>query len=145
MSSLIILSISLSVFLEVCYDCFVYLQILKDGMQHVGKLICSNLGARMDSEPKRWRILGLHDVHGALCYAVILLISLKELLLHELILLLAFLCHIIKILIILAFYTAADVLYDLGTGLEVMSPLCPHLFLEVAGLGNFAKVSFSAY
>ncbi|KAK8674441.1 hypothetical protein V6N13_112732 [Hibiscus sabdariffa] len=64
--------------------------ILKDGMQHVGKLICSNLGARMDSEPKRWRIL-------------------------------------------------ADVLYDLGTGLEVLSPLCPHLFLEVAGLGNFAK------
>lgn len=34
-------------------------QILKDGMQHVGKLICSNLGTRMDSEPKRWRILGL--------------------------------------------------------------------------------------
>ncbi|OAY72880.1 Protein root UVB sensitive 2, chloroplastic [Ananas comosus] len=33
----------------------------------------------------------------------------------------------------------ADVLYDLGTGLEVLSPLCPHLFLEVAGLGNFAK------
>ncbi|KAL3517699.1 hypothetical protein ACH5RR_020288 [Cinchona calisaya] len=64
--------------------------ILKDGMQHVGKLICSNLGARMDSEPKRWRIL-------------------------------------------------ADVLYDLGTGLEVLSPLCPQLFLEVAGLGNFAK------
>ncbi|GMH02343.1 hypothetical protein Nepgr_004182 [Nepenthes gracilis] len=64
--------------------------ILKDGMEHAGKLICSNLGARMDSEPKRWRIL-------------------------------------------------ADVLYDLGTGLEVLSPLCPHLFLEVAGLGNFAK------
>ncbi|KAK3014688.1 hypothetical protein RJ639_009618, partial [Escallonia herrerae] len=64
--------------------------ILKDGMQHAGKLICSNLGARMDSEPKRWRIL-------------------------------------------------ADVLYDLGTGLEVLSPLCPHLFLEMAGLGNFAK------
>ncbi|KAL8236326.1 hypothetical protein R6Q59_017407 [Mikania micrantha] len=64
--------------------------ILKDGMQHVGKLICSNLGARMDSEPKRWRIL-------------------------------------------------ADVLYDLGTGLEVLSPLCPPLFLEMAGLGNFAK------
>lgn len=64
--------------------------ILKDGMQHVGKLICSNMGARMDSEPKSWRIL-------------------------------------------------ADVLYDLGTGLEVLSPLCPHLFLEVAGLGNFAK------
>lgn len=64
--------------------------ILKDGMQHVGKLICSNLGARMDSEPKRWRIL-------------------------------------------------ADVLYDLGTGLEVVSPLCPQLFLEMAGLGNFAK------
>ncbi|XP_059660357.1 protein root UVB sensitive 2, chloroplastic [Cornus florida] len=64
--------------------------ILKDGMQHVGKLICSNLGARMDSEPKSWRVL-------------------------------------------------ADVLYDLGTGLEVLSPLCPHLFLEMAGLGNFAK------
>ncbi|XVE77915.1 hypothetical protein DITRI_Ditri13aG0102400 [Diplodiscus trichospermus] len=64
--------------------------ILKDGMEHMGKLICSNLGARMDSEPKRWRIL-------------------------------------------------ADVLYDVGTGLEVLSPLCPHLFLEVAGLGNFAK------
>ncbi|KAF5182907.1 root UVB sensitive 2 protein [Thalictrum thalictroides] len=64
--------------------------VLKDGMQHVGKLICSNLGARMDSEPKSWRIL-------------------------------------------------ADVLYDLGTGLEVLSPLCPQLFLEMAGLGNFAK------
>ncbi|XP_015868094.2 protein root UVB sensitive 2, chloroplastic isoform X1 [Ziziphus jujuba] len=64
--------------------------ILKDGMQHVGKLVCSNLGARMDSEPKCWRIL-------------------------------------------------ADILYDLGTGLEVLSPLCPHLFLEMAGLGNFAK------
>ncbi|KAJ6938584.1 hypothetical protein NC651_005117 [Populus alba x Populus x berolinensis] len=64
--------------------------ILKDEMQHVGKLICSNLGARMDSEPNHWRIL-------------------------------------------------ADVLYDLGTGLEVLSPLCPHLFLEVAGPGNFAK------
>ncbi|CAI0434412.1 unnamed protein product [Linum tenue] len=60
-------------------------------MQHVGKLICSNLGARMDSEPKRWRIL-------------------------------------------------ADLLYDLGSGLEVLSPLCPSLFLEVAGLGNFAKL-----
>ncbi|CAA0842466.1 Protein root UVB sensitive 2- chloroplastic [Striga hermonthica] len=58
--------------------------ILKDGMQHVGKLICSNLGARM----------------------VML---------------------------------AADVLYDFGTGLEIISPLCPHLFLEIAGLGNFAK------
>ncbi|XP_077229033.1 root UVB sensitive protein (Protein of unknown function, DUF647) [Tasmannia lanceolata] len=64
--------------------------ILKDGMEHMGKLICTNMGARMDSEPKRWRIL-------------------------------------------------ADVLYDLGTGLEVLSPLCPHLFLQVAGLGNFAK------
>ncbi|CAL2280578.1 unnamed protein product [Prunus armeniaca] len=64
--------------------------VLKDGMQHMGKLICTNLGARMDSEPKRWRIL-------------------------------------------------ADVLYDLGTGLEVLSPLCPQLFLQVAGLGNFAK------
>ncbi|KAK7284115.1 hypothetical protein RJT34_18854 [Clitoria ternatea] len=64
--------------------------ILKDGMQHVGKLICSNWGARMDSEPKRWRLL-------------------------------------------------ADVLYDIGTGLEVLSPLCPNLFLEMAGLGNFMK------
>ncbi|KAJ8639259.1 hypothetical protein MRB53_015953 [Persea americana] len=64
--------------------------ILRDGMQHVGKLICSNMGARMDSEPKSWRIL-------------------------------------------------ADVLYDIGTGLEVVSPLCPYLFLEMAGLGNFAK------
>ncbi|KAL4588068.1 hypothetical protein LXL04_000946 [Taraxacum kok-saghyz] len=64
--------------------------ILKDGMQHVGKLICSNLGARMDSEPKRWRVI-------------------------------------------------ADVLYDFGTGLEVLSPLCPQLFLEMAGLGNLAK------
>ncbi|KAE9619370.1 hypothetical protein Lal_00047422 [Lupinus albus] len=64
--------------------------ILKDGMQHLGNLICSNLGARMDSEPKRWRIL-------------------------------------------------ADALYDIGSGLEVLSPLCPHLFLEMAGLGNFAK------
>ncbi|PWA42697.1 root UVB sensitive family [Artemisia annua] len=64
--------------------------ILKDGMQHMGKLICSNLGAQMDSEPKRWRIL-------------------------------------------------ADVLYDLGTALEIFSPLCPPLFLQTAGLGNFAK------
>lgn len=31
-------------------------------------------------------------------------------------------------------------LYDIGTGLEVLSPLCPQLFLEMAGLGNFAKV-----
>ncbi|RLM65430.1 protein root UVB sensitive 2, chloroplastic [Panicum miliaceum] len=65
-------------------------QILKDGMQHAGKLICSSMGARMDSEPKSWRIL-------------------------------------------------ADVLYDFGTALEFVSPLCPQLFLEVAGLGNFAK------
>ncbi|CAN6249374.1 unnamed protein product [Urochloa humidicola] len=33
----------------------------------------------------------------------------------------------------------ADVLYDFGTALEFVSPLCPQLFLEVAGLGNFAK------
>ncbi|GJN27034.1 hypothetical protein PR202_gb15012 [Eleusine coracana subsp. coracana] len=33
----------------------------------------------------------------------------------------------------------ADVLYDFGTALDVISPLCPHLFLQVAGLGNFAK------
>ncbi|KAH1258408.1 Protein root UVB sensitive 2, chloroplastic [Glycine soja] len=75
--------------------------ILKDGMQHVGKLICSNWGARMDSEPKRWRLLGLHLG----CFT----------------------------------FVAADALYDIGTGLEVLSPLCPHLFLEMAGLGNFAK------
>lgn len=38
---------------------FLYVfQILKDGMQHAGKLICSSMGARMDSEPKSWRILG---------------------------------------------------------------------------------------
>ncbi|KAK6164461.1 hypothetical protein DH2020_001325 [Rehmannia glutinosa] len=66
--------------------------ILKDGMQHVGKLICSNLGARMDSSL---------NVGG---------------------------------------FWVSDVLYDFGTGLEVISPLCPHLFLEMAGLGNFAKV-----
>ncbi|VAH49868.1 unnamed protein product [Triticum turgidum subsp. durum] len=65
-------------------------QILKDGMQHAGKLICSGMGARMDSEPKSWRIF-------------------------------------------------ADVLYDFGTALDFISPLCPQLFLEVAGLGNFAK------
>ncbi|VAH49867.1 unnamed protein product [Triticum turgidum subsp. durum] len=64
--------------------------ILKDGMQHAGKLICSGMGARMDSEPKSWRIF-------------------------------------------------ADVLYDFGTALDFISPLCPQLFLEVAGLGNFAK------
>ncbi|KAF7140878.1 hypothetical protein RHSIM_Rhsim06G0095600 [Rhododendron simsii] len=31
----------------------------------------------------------------------------------------------------------ADMLDGLGTGLEVLYPLCPHLFLEMAGLGNF--------
>ncbi|XP_078427867.1 root UVB sensitive protein (Protein of unknown function, DUF647) isoform X2 [Wolffia australiana] len=61
-----------------------------DGMQHAGKLICSKMGAKMDSEPKSWRIF-------------------------------------------------ADVLYDFGTALEIFSPLCPQLFLEVASLGNFAK------
>jgi hypothetical protein len=35
--------------------------VLKDGMQHMGKLICSNMGARMDSEPKRWRILAVSE------------------------------------------------------------------------------------
>eukprot|EP01018_Ginkgo_biloba_P005628 Gb_08952 [translate_table: standard] len=64
--------------------------VLKDGMQHMGKLICSNMGARMDSEPKRWRVL-------------------------------------------------ADLLYDIGTGLEVFSPIFPQFFLEMAGLGNLAK------
>ena len=37
-------------------------------------------------------------------------------------------------------FVAIDALYDIGTGLEVFSPWCPHLFLEMAGLGNFAKV-----
>lgn len=39
------------------------MQVLKDGMQHFGKLICSSMGAQMDSEPKRWRIFGTtcHD------------------------------------------------------------------------------------
>lgn len=46
------------------------MQILKDGMQHVGKLICSNLGARMDSEPKRWRIFGLHLCSVAYLFAL---------------------------------------------------------------------------
>eukprot|EP00249_Psilotum_nudum_P018145 c26660_g1_i1 orf=127-1488(+) len=64
--------------------------VLKDGMQHVGKLVCSSWGARMDSEPKRWRIF-------------------------------------------------ADCLYDLGAGLEVIAPLCPQWFLEVAGIANLAK------
>lgn len=36
-------------------------------------------------------------------------------------------------------------LYDFGTGLELVSPLCPHLFLELAGLGNFAKVYISSF
>lgn len=66
-------------------------QVLKDGMQHVGKLLCSRMGARMDSEPKRWRIF-------------------------------------------------ADFMYDVGAGLEVISPLCPQHFLPVAGMANLAKV-----
>ncbi|KAL6210698.1 hypothetical protein ACLB2K_015930 [Fragaria x ananassa] len=80
--------------------------VLKDGMQHMGKLICSNLGARMDSEPKRWRILGLYFSPSFVMRTICV---------------------------------RSDVLYDLGTGLEVLSPLCPQLFLQVAGLGNFAK------
>ncbi|KAG0616528.1 hypothetical protein M758_5G122700 [Ceratodon purpureus] len=64
--------------------------VLKDGMQHVGKFMCSRMGARMDSEPKRWRIF-------------------------------------------------ADFMYDVGAGLEVISPLCPHQFLPVAGMANLAK------
>lgn len=43
-----------------------------------------------------------------------------------------------------SFGFSADVLYDFGTGLELLSPLCPHLFLELAGLGNFAKVYISS-
>jgi hypothetical protein len=66
--------------------------VLKDGMQHIGKLVCSSMGARMDSEPKRWRIF-------------------------------------------------ADVMYDIGACLEVVSPLCPQHFLPVAGIANLAKVN----
>jgi hypothetical protein len=51
------------------------------------------MGARMDSEPKRWRIF-------------------------------------------------ADVMYDIGGGLEVVSPLCPQHFLPVAGVANLAKVFY---
>ena len=68
-----------------------FIQVLKDGMQHVGKFMCSRMGARMDSEPKRWRIF-------------------------------------------------ADLMYDVGAGLEVISPLCPQQFLPVAGMANLAKV-----
>lgn len=64
--------------------------VLKDGMQHIGKFVCSSLGTRMDSEPKRWRIF-------------------------------------------------ADVMYDVGAGLEVVAPFCPQYFLAVAGLANMAK------
>eukprot|EP00850_Spirogloea_muscicola_P016694 SM000137S00472 [mRNA] locus=s137:311893:315848:+ [translate_table: standard] len=65
-------------------------QVLKDGMQHVGKLACSSMGTRMDAEPKRWRIF-------------------------------------------------ADVMFDVGAGLEVLSPLAPQHFLAVAGAANMAK------
>lgn len=34
----------------------------------------------------------------------------------------------------------ADVMYDIGAGLEVASPLCPQHFLPVAGMANLAKV-----
>ncbi|GBG89715.1 hypothetical protein CBR_g49568 [Chara braunii] len=64
--------------------------VLKDGMQHVGKLIGSSNGARMDAEPKRWRLF-------------------------------------------------ADLMFDIGAGLEVLSPLCPNHFLSVAGLANLSK------
>ena len=36
----------------------------------------------------------------------------------------------------------ADILYDVGTGLEIIAPFCPHLFLEVAGTANLAKGKF---
>ena len=88
-------------------------------MQHVGKLICSNLGARMDSEPKRWRVFGLNRSDKYVFFLIFIYIVAG---------------------ILLAFLFVADVLYDAGTGLEVLSPLCPQLFLEMAGLGNFAKV-----
>lgn len=51
---LALICVSLLVFINIVDE-----QILKDEMQHVGKLICSNLGARMDSEPNHWRILGV--------------------------------------------------------------------------------------
>jgi hypothetical protein len=34
-------------------------------------------------------------------------------------------------------------MYDIGGGLEVVSPLCPQHFLPVAGVANLAKVCFS--
>lgn len=40
---------------------------------------------------------------------------------------------------------SADVLYDLGTALEIVSPLCPHFFLEVAGVANLAKGIFECW
>ncbi|AQK79013.1 Protein root UVB sensitive 2 chloroplastic [Zea mays] len=89
--------------------------------QHTRKLICSSMGARMDSEPKSWRILGLtaYVLYGCHCLG----------------------SHftIFPIICLYCSILTADVLYDLGTALEVVSPLCPQLFLEVAGLGNFAK------
>ncbi len=33
-------------------------------------------------------------------------------------------------------------MYDIGGGLEVVSPLCPQHFLPVAGVANLAKVFF---
>ncbi|KAL8170333.1 hypothetical protein V2J09_022137 [Rumex salicifolius] len=101
--------------------------ILKDGMQHAGKLICSNLGSVMDSEPKCWRILG----RGRRRF----LLGQSYLKSFPLYLALELLCFGI----LSSICCSADVLYDLGTGLEVISPLCPQLFLEMAGLGNFAK------
>ncbi|KAI3498808.1 hypothetical protein L1887_34593 [Cichorium endivia] len=35
-------------------------------------------------------------------------------------------------------------LYDLGTGLEIFSPLCPQLFLETTSVGNFTKGNLNA-
>eukprot|EP00897_Mesotaenium_endlicherianum_P000424 jgi/Mesen1/10382/ME000081S09771 len=42
--------------------------VLKDGLGHVGKFMCSSLGARMDAQPKQWRVLadGMFDVGAML-------------------------------------------------------------------------------
>ena len=44
-------------------------------------------------------------------------------------------CHLLNAIHLVT----ADILYDVGTGLEIISPFCPHLFLEVAGTANLAK------
>jgi hypothetical protein len=42
--------------------------VLKEGMQHVGKLVGSSMGPRMDADPKKWRIYSdiMYDFGAAL-------------------------------------------------------------------------------